>query len=135
LNMPDLVQAAREARERAYAPYSKYKVGAAIRGVDGRTWSGCNVENLSFPLSVCAERNAVAAMVRDGGTEITEVAVITKDGGTPCGGCLQVLLEFSPNPAQVKIRSLAEDGSERSYTLAELIPHGFRSAEVNRTER
>ena len=133
--MSDLIQAAREARERAYVPYSRYKVGAAICGVDGRVWSGCNVENLSYPLSVCAERNAVAAMIRDGGKEIAEVAVITKDGGTPCGGCLQVLLEFSPQPDRVTVRTVAENGEERSYTLAQLIPHGFSSSEVNRTER
>lgn len=133
--MPDLIQAAREAREQAYAPYSNYKVGAAIKGADSKVWTGCNVENISFPLSVCAERNAVAAMVRDGGREISEVVVVTKDGGAPCGGCRQVLFEFSPNPQAVTVRCVAEDGGEHVYTLAELLPHGFRSSQVNRTER
>jgi cytidine deaminase len=144
--MSDLIEAACEARKMAYAPYSNYNVGAAVRGVDGRIWSGCNVENVSYPLSVCAERNAVAQMVRDGCKDILEVAVVTKDGGTPCGGCLQVLLEFSPNPASVRVHAVSElsagggggikdERQVTSYSLLELIPHGFRSNAVPRTER
>ena len=133
--MSDLIETARQAREMAYAPYSNYKVGAAIRGANGRIWSGCNVENVSFPLSVCAERNAVAQMVRDGCTEISEIAVITKDGGTPCGGCLQVLLEFSRDPSATRVHSVSESGDVKTYALSELIPHGFQSKLVPRTER
>jgi cytidine deaminase len=133
--MSDLVDAAREARKHAYAPYSDYPVGAAIRDADGRTWTGCNVENVSYPLSVCAERNAVARMVCEGGRDIAEVAVVTRDGGAPCGGCLQVLMEFAKEPSKVLVHALAETGEKSSYTLAELMPHAFRSAKVNRTER
>lgn len=133
--MTDLIEAASKARENAYAPYSNYKVGAAVRGIDGRIWSGCNVENISYPLSVCAERNAVAEMVRDGCGEIAEVAVVTKDGGAPCGGCRQVLLEFTGHPEGVEVHTMSEDGVEKTYTLAELIPHAFSSPAVLRTER
>jgi cytidine deaminase len=132
--MPDLIQAAREVREHAYAPYSAYKVGAAILDTAGRVWVGCNLENVSYPLCVCAERNAVAQMIGSGGGDIAEVAVVTKDGGFPCGGCLQVLLEFSPDPSLVKVSAVAESGEARTHTLHELLPHGFRSPYVSRTE-
>ncbi|HTQ09028.1 MAG TPA: cytidine deaminase [Fimbriimonadaceae bacterium] len=125
--MSDLTAAAQRARENAYAPYSGYKVGAAVRGPDGRIWTGCNVENVSYPMSVCAERNAVAAMVLDGGRQIEEAAVATRDGGPPCGGCLQVLLEFASDPAKTVVHLVAEDGRIEAYTLGDLIPHGFDS--------
>jgi len=125
--MSDLIEAARQARENAHAPYSHYKVGAAIRTPAGRIWGGCNVENTSYPMSMCAERNAVAAMVLGGENQIDEIAVATRDGGTPCGGCLQVLLEFSHDPAETVVRLIAEDGAAAEYKLIELIPHGFRS--------
>ena len=128
--MQDLIDAAQEARERAHAPYSHYLVGAAIRASSGRIYRGCNVENISYPLSVCAERNAIAEMVVHGDTEIAEGLVRTRDGGTPCGGCLQVLLEFSPYPNQVDVHCVGDDGETKSYRLLELIPHGFHSNDV-----
>ncbi len=131
--MSDLINTARRVREAAYAPYSGYKVGSAIRGVDGKIWSGCNVENLSYGLSTCAERNAVSQMISDGCHEIVEVAVVTKDGGAPCGACLQVLYEFSPDPAKVKVSTTSEAGATREHRLSELMPHGFRSEAVKRT--
>ncbi|MFI5387864.1 MAG: cytidine deaminase [Fimbriimonadales bacterium] len=134
-HMSDLIRAAQEAREYAYAPYSRYKVGAAVRTSDGRIWTGCNVENVSYPLSVCAERNAVASMVRNGCTRIEEVAIVTKDGETPCGGCLQVLLEFCPDPSKTTIHVVGENGEEQTYSLAELLPFGFGASRVDRTER
>lgn len=133
--MTDLLQSAREARETAYAPYSNYKVGAAVRDESGRVSSGCNVENVSYPVGSCAERNAIAQMVREGGRNILEIAVVTRDGATPCGGCLQVLLEFSPDPDQVWVHTVPDSGDVITYTLAELIPHGFRSSLAGRTER
>lgn len=133
--MSDLTDAAREARDRAHAPYSNYKVGAAVRASSGRIYRGCNVENISFPLSVCAERNAIAEMVLHGDREVAEVAVATADGGTPCGGCLQVLLEFTPPDAEVTVTCVSEDAVERSFDLQELMPQAFRSNAVPRTER
>lgn len=128
--MSELIEAAEDARERAYAPYSKYPVGAAIRAGSGRVYRGCNVENLAYPLSVCAERNAVAEMVLHGDRTIVEVAVRTRDGGTPCGGCLQVLLEFAENPDQVSVCCEGDAGNRTTFTLLELIPHGFQSKDV-----
>lgn len=131
----DLIEAATRARDHAYAPYSDYRVGAAVRDADGRIWAGCNVENASSPLGVCAERNAIASMVANGGRQISEIVVVTKDGATPCGGCLQVLLEFSADPAETRVRTVADGGRATDYRLIELIPHGFRPTGIKRTER
>lgn len=120
-------------RRNAYAPYSSYPVGAAIEGPDGRTWAGANFENVSFGATICAERAAVAGMVAEGGKEISRLAVVTADGGTPCGACLQVLLEFAPDPHNVDILVSDDSGNIAEYKLAELIPHGFGSAKVKRT--
>lgn len=123
----DLIELSREARRLAYAPYSNYKVGAAVLGVDGKTYTGCNVENVSFGLTVCAERTAVVKMVSAGCQELLALAVATADGGTPCGMCLQVLLEFTKTPDQVKVTCVNESFKGHTYTLTELIPHGFAS--------
>ncbi len=123
--MPDLIEAARTARDQAYAPYSGYRVGAVIRSSDGGIWTGCNVEIASYPLGVCAERNAVAAMVAGGGREIVEIVVATADGRPPCGGCLQVLVEFSSDPAKTVVRLVSEEREELAYKLVELLPHAF----------
>ena len=125
--MKDLVAAASEARARAYAPYSRYSVGAAVQSPDGRIWTGANVENVSYPVGICAERAALAKMVNDGVTELAALAVVTKDGGTPCGMCLQFMLEFAPKPDEVKVVVSTEGKSEKEYRLSELLPHGFRS--------
>ncbi len=97
----DLLAAALAVRERAYAPYSKFAVGAAIRTPSGAIYTGCNVENVSYPEGCCAETSAIAAMVAAGGRRIAEVVVM--GGGerlcTPCGGCRQKLREFAPNGA------------------------------------
>ncbi|HLK14648.1 MAG TPA: cytidine deaminase [Fimbriimonadaceae bacterium] len=131
--MNELVQAAAEARKNAYAPYSNYPVGAAARSADGRIWSGANVENVAFSPSICAERAAIAKMVNDGARELSEVAVVTRDGGTPCGVCLQVMLEFAPNPADVKVLCADENGEVKEYALAALLPHGFKTQLEPRT--
>ncbi|MHB8636021.1 MAG: cytidine deaminase [Fimbriimonadaceae bacterium] len=123
--MNDLVAAAAEARSRAYAPYSRYAVGAAAQSSDGRVWTGANVENVSFGLSLCAERSAIAKMVNDGVTELAAIAVVTRDGGTPCGMCLQTMLEFALEPAKVAIVCMSETGARHEFSLSELIPHGF----------
>ena len=127
--MKDLVRAAATAREQAYAPYSGYLVGAAAQSADGRVWTGANVENVSYPVGLCAERAALAKMVNDGITELAALAVVTRDGGTPCGMCLQFMLEFAKDPGAVKVVVAGLDsGQELHYTLADLLPHGFTIA-------
>jgi cytidine deaminase len=121
-----LVAAAREVRDRFYAPYSGFAVGAAILA-GGRTFVGVNIENASYPLSVCAERNAVGAMVTAGERKIDAVAVVA--GGTdgpvsPCGGCRQVLSEFAE--ASVPVVCEHVDGERATFTVAELLPAAFR---------
>jgi len=133
--MNDLIRGAAEARELAYAPYSGYAVGAAVEGADGAVRTGSNIENVSYGGTMCAERVALFKMVSEGCRELRRVAVVTKDGGPPCGLCRQVLLEFAPDPAQVQVLVADTAGGVREYSLAELIPHGFASSEVNRTER
>jgi len=119
-----LIDKAEEARANAYAPYSVYRVGAAILDEQGRIHVGVNVENISFGLTVCAERNAVGAMAAAGGREIVAVAVATRDGGTPCGACRQVLVEFAPNPARVLVIGKGEAQAWET-TLADVLPSGF----------
>lgn len=121
-----LIQAAREAMANSYAPYSVYHVGAAVLGSDGNVYSGCNVENASYGLTVCAERTAVVKMVSAGCRRIEGVAVATKDGGTPCGMCLQTILEFAEEPASVLVWCTDEKGGTREYSLKGLLPQGFR---------
>jgi len=120
---PDqLVQVAREARDRAYAPYSRYRVGAALLTRDGIVVSGCNVENASFGLTCCAERAAVFAAVATGHRKFTALAVVTDDAAAPCGACRQVLREFAPDLA-VHVASV--DGSYRTRRLGDLLPESF----------
>lgn len=128
MNPNDLIAEAEAARLNAYAPYSGYTVGAAVESTAGRTWAAANVENVSYGLSLCAERVAIAKMVNDGDAHLATVAVVTRDGGTPCGMCLQTMFEFSPDPSAVRVLVKAlKDGSLGEYRLSELIPHGFRA--------
>ncbi len=119
-----LLTAAREARRNAYAPYSGYAVGAAVLGEDGRIFAGANVENASYGLSICAERAAVFRAVNEAERRIRAVAVVTRDGGTPCGACRQVLAEFADEEALVWCAS-EEDAEVREYRLGELLPDAF----------
>jgi cytidine deaminase len=125
--MDELIAAATTARGLAYAPYSRYPVGAAVRSADGRTWTGSNVENVSYGLCLCAERSAIAKMVNEGVTDLAAVAIVTRDGGTPCGMCLQTMLEFAADPSNVKVVCATEGGERAEFFLEELIPHGFRA--------
>ena len=119
-----LLAAAREARHHAYAPYSGYAVGAAVYCEDGGIFAGANVENASYGLTVCAERVAVFRAVSEGARRICALAVITHDGGTPCGACRQVLAEFADEDLVVWCASEEEaDGQE--YLLHELLPRAF----------
>jgi len=117
-----LIQQAIRARDNAYAPYSKYKVGAALQTTDGKIFQGCNVENASYGPSMCAERVAVFKAVSEGYKEFQAIAVATVNGGTPCGVCRQVLREFAPN-LTVIISDL--EGNSNEFTLADLLPHSF----------
>jgi cytidine deaminase len=121
--LDELVSAAAEVRERAYAPYSGFHVGAVLLA-GGDRFAGANVENASYPLSVCAERNAVGAMVAAGRRPIEAVVVVTDaaEPTPPCGGCRQVLWEFGQG-AVVVARTLG--GLESRWTLAELLPAAF----------
>jgi cytidine deaminase len=123
----NLIGTASVARRHAYAPYSGYEVGAAVRDEQGRIFTGCNVENVSYGLTLCAERVAIAKMISEGGKKVHEIAIATKDGGKPCGMCLQTLLEFADDPADVHIYTSDESGDADEFTLVELLPHGFES--------
>ncbi|MBX5481329.1 MAG: cytidine deaminase [Myxococcaceae bacterium] len=120
-----LFDAARAAQQRAYAPYSKFPVGAAVLAEDGRVHAGANVENSSYGLTVCAERNAIARAVAEGATRVRAVAVVanTKRACPPCGMCRQVIAEFAD--PDTPVRSRAPGGDEARYTLGELLPHAF----------
>jgi len=115
----ELIALAAQARERAYAPYSQFAVGAALLAKSGRVYTACNVENVSYGLSVCAERAAVFKAVSEGEKEFEAIAVVTETGVTPCGACRQVLREFGED-----IRVIVADasGRYRVFSLRELLP-------------
>lgn len=120
-----LVKAAAAARVNAYAPYSRYAVGAAALDERGVIHAGCNVENASFGASMCAERVAVFKLVASGAKEVRALALVTEDGAVPCGMCLQVLREFTEHPEGLDVFCASAGGEVKTYTLAELLPHGF----------
>jgi cytidine deaminase len=119
-----LREAAMRALDNAHAPYSKFRVGAALRTRDGKLITGCNVENSAYGLAICAETLAVASAVSQGLTEFDEIAIASEDTEPtpPCGACRQVLNEFAPN---IRVSSYTRDGKEASWTLQELLPHAF----------
>jgi cytidine deaminase len=121
----ELLAAARAVRRRAHAPYSRFQVGAAVRDEAGRVHVGCNVENASYGLTVCAERNAVAAAVAAGARRIAAVAVVTptRPPGSPCGACRQVLAELGAAKTRVLLASAT--GAARATTLGALLPNAF----------
>ncbi len=125
-----LFEAARLARERAYAPYSGYAVGAAVETEEGRIYSGCNVENAAFPQSLCAERVAVAKAVSEGHRRVRRLLVLTEDGGTPCGGCRSVVAEFGSPETEIIVVNV--EGHWRQYRLEELLPVAFEMSFVGR---
>lgn len=121
----ELIALATQVRERAYAPYSHYMVGAALLGASGRAYTGCNVENGVYPLGLCAERAAVAKAVSEGERQFEVIAVVTEDGGTPCGACRQVLSEFG---LDIRVIVASTYGEKRTFTVSELLPEAFTLA-------
>lgn len=122
-----LAEAAKAASERAYCPYSHFAVGAAVMWGDGAIAGGCNVENGSFGLTICAERNAIFRAVADGASSIAAVVTYTPTPTpvTPCGACRQVIAEFGRD---AEIRCLCDGPDVEQFTLAELLPRGFALA-------
>ena len=128
-----LLAAATDVRLRAYAPYSRFKVGAAIRSTSGAVHVGCNVENVAYPEGTCAEAGAIAAMIAAGDTRIAEVFVIadSPDPVPPCGGCRQKLAEFADQDVTVTL--CTTDGKSKTMTVADLLPGLFSAAHMGRT--
>ncbi len=121
MNTAELIDAAVKARNSAYSPYSGITVGAAVRSSDGTVYTGANVENASYGLTICAERNAVFSAVSDGATKLISVAIATEDALSPCGACLQVLAEFAS--PQLDVHLLDAQGTRVMTTLGDLLPH------------
>jgi cytidine deaminase len=129
----ELMARAIAAKAWAYAPYSRFAVGAAVAAGE-RAWAGANVENASYGLALCAERSAVARAVFDGVRAIDVIAVATdvSPPAAPCGMCLQTLAEFAPDPKRVRVVLGNPRGELVSYTLADLLPHGFGPRDLGR---
>ncbi|NLB73185.1 MAG: cytidine deaminase [Firmicutes bacterium] len=125
----DLITHAREAREHAYAPYSRFKVGAALLGRSGRVYTGCNVENASYPAGTCAERCAVGKAVSEGEKEFVAIAVIGDSLGpcAPCGICRQVLCEFNPD---MRVIMTNLEGDTLALVASELLPGAFTKTDL-----
>jgi cytidine deaminase len=125
MNIDALLAAARAVRERAHAPYSRFKVGAALLDEQGRIHAGCNVENAAYPQGLCAEAGALARLVAEGGTRVTAAVVVGEGSApvTPCGGCRQKLREFASGDTLVIAADLQQVRAR--YTLGELLPHSF----------
>ncbi|APF38718.1 cytidine deaminase [Chelatococcus daeguensis] len=123
--LDDLFRAARAAREKAYAPYSRFAVGAAVATPGGEIFAGCNVENASYPVGSCAEAGAIAAMIAAGGRRIAAALVVGEGTAlvTPCGACRQRLREFAREDTPVHV--CGPEGLRRSFTLGELLPLSF----------
>lgn len=131
----NLIKAAINSRKNAYAPYSGYTVGAAVLGEDGKIYSGCNIENASYPAGICAERTAIFKAISEGNRKIKAIALSAARGGenpknypSPCGICRQVMSEFADEDMPVLLAINEEDYKE--YTLAELLPLGFTSKDL-----
>lgn len=118
-----LLNAAITAAQQAYIPYSRYPVGAALRADDGTIFGGCNVENASYPVTICAERTALVKAVSEGHQRFDVLVVVTRNGGSPCGMCRQMLYEFAPN-----LRVINADLNGKIFSdqlLSDLLPDGF----------
>jgi cytidine deaminase len=124
-----LIDVAKKAREKAYSPYSGVKIGSAVLTSRGKIFDGCNIENISYGLSNCAERTAIFKAVSEGYRDIVAIAIYGKseEFTSPCGACRQVMLEFNEN---MKIIRKAENGFQNVTTAKELLPDGFKPGEL-----
>ena len=123
-HVPKMLAAARAAMAHAHAPYSGFHVGAAVLGATGAVYGGCNVENASYPVSLCAERGAISAAVAAGETVLEAVLIVSggDDLCPPCGACRQALSEFGP---AMRVILVGRDGRTREFSLADLLPEAF----------
>lgn len=125
----EILSVAQKCRLNAYAPYSKFKVGAAILSSNGKIYGGCNVENASFPCGTCAEAGAISAMIADGENKITEIMIIADTKCIlPCGNCLQKIAEFADK--RTLIHSADLKGNIQTFTLEQLLPHNFKAGDM-----
>jgi cytidine deaminase len=133
MSLDHLFEAARQAQAKAYAPYSRFKVGAAIHGASGAVYAGCNVENAAYPVGTCAEESGIAAMVAAGERRIAEILVVGEGEGlvTPCGACRQRIREFAAAGARIHVAG--PEGVRRTFTLDELLPFAFGPDNLNAT--
>ena len=124
-NLEPLIEAALKVREHAYAPYSEFAVGAAVLTEDGNIFVGCNVENASYGLAICAERNAIASTVAAGKQKFVAIAIAATPLASPCGACRQFIFEFGDDIQVISVDA-AEPTSRKQWTSKELLPSGFR---------
>ena len=123
----ELILRAAQAREEAYAPYSHYAVGAALLTPSGHVYTGCNVENAVYSLTVCAERTAIVKAVSEGEREFDAIAVVTSNGGMPCGACRQVLAEFG---LDIRVLTATPERLHSETNVSELLPGAFTASDL-----
>ena len=129
-SLKTLIQHAIDVSQHAYIPYSQYAVGAALETPSGKIFTGCNVENASYPATICAERTALVKAVSEGEREFSRIVVVTSNGGTPCGICRQMLYEFAP---MMDVFLVTPDGKiQLQTTLEALLPDGFGPSKLGR---
>ncbi len=122
MNDVELVRLAQEASKNAYVPYSHYHVGAALLTASGQVFTGCNVENAAYPMTICAERTAIVKAISEGQRDFVAIAIATDNGGSPCGACRQVMREFAPH---LRVLLADQAGHVRQFTLDQLLPESF----------
>lgn len=132
MNTKTLYKAAKMAQEKAYAPYSRFKVGVAILDENNTIHHGCNIENAAYPIGCCAEQSAVAQMILNGGTQIQQILVVGKPGEPcpPCGACRQIILEHGKQETMVHLESA--NGEFNSKSIAELLPDAFDHRQLDK---
>lgn len=126
-----LIATARYYLKNSYSPYSNYPVGAAVLAEDGLVYGGTNIENSAYPSGLCAERVAITKAISEGNRKILAVAVVTRNGGAPCGACRQVMREFASLDMPVILTTI-DDGFEEEFTLGDLLPRSFGPDDLDR---